>query len=142
MLPPEFIGRQHFSCVLVNFLVPPDVGQFLDCLFVQVIIDSQHTGRGFPFGAAILFDQFHNLSVERRLVVLLLGGEGVEHLRQGRIFRLYLCGKLGVLASVMNFFVDEVGDLLNDFYIIPPLTAPEFCRYPLGRMQSARIWAA
>ena len=142
-LKPLDVSREALkSCVLVNFLVPFDVGQLLNCLFMQVIIDSQHTGRGLTFGAAMLFNQFHDLSMERRLVVFFLGGEGVEHLRKTGKFSLILCGEFGIMPCVVNFFVDEVGDLLNDFYIIPPLTAPGFCRYPLGRMQSAQIWAA
>lgn len=101
---------------------------------MQVVIDCQHVGRGVALGTAVLLDQLHDLSVERCLVVFLLSGKRIEYLRKGGILRLDFYGKFCILAGIVNFFMNEVGDLLDNFYVIPPLTAPEFCRCLPGRM--------
>lgn len=53
-------------------------------------------------------------------MAFLLSREIVEHLCKGGKFSLDLYGEFGVPFGIMNFLVDEVSDLLNNFYTIPP----------------------
>lgn len=102
-------------------MVPPNIGHFLNGLFVQVVIDSQHSCRRIALCTPVLLDELYHLRMEGSLVAIFLHRQVIEHLRKAGKFILILRCEFGILARVVNFFVDEVSNLLNYFYIIPPL---------------------
>ena len=131
-----------FCLVFVHALIPLDLLGLFDCLLVQVVVDGQHGGRRFTLCAPVLLDELHHLRMERSLVTVFLGGEVVKHLRKAWVFSLVFCCQFGIMPGIVNLLVDEVSDLLNNFYIIPPSKAPESFRCLQGQMQSAQRWAA
>ena len=107
-----------FKCVLVSFGL---CGLF-NVLFMQVVINGHHGGRGSAFFFAVLFDDFHDFVVERCVVGFLLGGQVIEGLRKAGIFRFVPAGEFGIVFLIVNFRVDQLGQFLNNLRkITPPL---------------------
>ena len=99
-----------FKCVLVSFGL---CGLF-DVLFMQIVINGHHGGRGIAFFFAVLLNDFRDFIVERCVVGFLLGGQAVENLRKAWPFRFDLNGEFGIVLLIVIFCVDQLCQFCNN----------------------------